>query len=293
MSRLLNFAALLLALFVIGGGLGLAYQWYRGWTITTPFFVTAANNEAPSSQAAPVSNVLAPAASASNTAVPIPQLNPAVILNEPPIVLSSPTPQPNANALVLNQVRPPAPISAPKSELTLPEAQSQESADRLPALGSQGQTIWVPRAIEGCWEGTGDASLEYLGGCPNLFSGHTSPIKLRWCFRRVGNEPLNLIMARGAYGHRVAQQWYVTGAHGQSIELRETISYNTMMFLHVVDVGDWTCSITAGDELSCDEHELARCGPGNWMQPPWFTGSGWVRARRASGGNPGHLASGP
>jgi hypothetical protein len=63
--RLLNFAAVLLALFVIGGGLGLAYQWCRGWTITTPFFVTAANNSAPSSQGAPVLNVLAPAAPAT------------------------------------------------------------------------------------------------------------------------------------------------------------------------------------------------------------------------------------
>jgi hypothetical protein len=39
-----------------------------------------------------------------------------------------------------------------------------------------------------------------------------------------------------------------------------------MAFLQVVDVGDWTCPIIGDDELICEEHELARCGPGNWMQ---------------------------
>ncbi len=54
-----------------------------------------------------------------------------------------------------------------------------------------------------------------------------------------------------------------------------------MMFLHVVDVGDWNCRITSSDELICQEHELAKCGPAKWMQAPWFRGSGSVTARRA------------
>jgi hypothetical protein len=53
------------------------------------------------------------------------------------------------------------------------------------------------------------------------------------------------------------------GRRGQTIELREKISYKTMMFLQVVDVGDWSCRITPANELVCVEHELARCGPGN------------------------------
>jgi hypothetical protein len=69
--------------------------------------------------------------------------------------------------------------------------------DRLPVIGSEGQTIWVPRAIEGCWAGRGDSRLQYLGGCPNMFSGGTSPVKLRWCFRQMGDQPLTLVMAKG------------------------------------------------------------------------------------------------
>ena len=123
----------------------------------------------------------------------------------------------------------------------LPQLQPREPADRLPVIGSEGQTIWVPRTIEGCWAGSGGARLQYLGGCPNMFSGSSSPSKLRWCFRRMGKQPLTLTMAKGQYPGRVSQRWEVTAARGQTIELRERISYKTMIFLHVVDVGDWSC----------------------------------------------------
>jgi hypothetical protein len=200
-----------------------------------------------------------------------------------PIKPQTPVGESGRNVTVLNPVVPPAAqFPAVKNELTLPREESaQGSADRLPAIGDNGQTIWVPRAIEGCWVGTGDASPQYLGGCPNIFSGATSPVRLRWCFRRTGDRPLTLIMAKGQYPGRVSQHWGVTGAHGQTIDLRETIGYRTMIVMHVVDVGDWTCRIAADDELECDEHELARCGPGNWLQVPWFRGSGEVTARRA------------
>ncbi|HLX36161.1 MAG TPA: hypothetical protein VKR29_00115 [Candidatus Binataceae bacterium] len=305
--RPLMFAGVLLGLFAIGGALGLGFQWYRGWTITTPFFVTAGNNnEELSKNEAPASDVLAESRPAASTIVPSPA-PPAISmsnqlgqpsqferqLSQSRGLLATPLPPPTTNnTLALNQVRP-APMPPASNELTVP-GQQQQSSDRLPALGSQGQTIWVPRAIEGCWEGSGDSSMQYLGGCPNMMSGHMTPIKLRWCFRRIGNEPLKLLMARGAYGGRVAQRWSVTGAEGQSIRFQETISYQTMMFLQVVDVGEWNCRITANDQLSCDEHEQARCGPGGWVQPPWFRGSGWVTARRVSGGDIGSReAAGP
>ncbi len=291
--RPLMFAVMLVALFAIGGALALLYQWYRGWTITSPFFVTAADNAAPAKPALPAADVLAASRLAVGPIVPSPQPTAPSMSNQLGQQPATPAALPSSNnALVLNQVRPPAPMPLPEgNELTMPRLQPSQSADKLPAIGDQGQTIWVPRAIEGCWEGSGDASLQYLGGCPNMTSGQTTPIRLRWCFRRMGNEPLRLIMARGAYGRRVAQRWSVTGAAGQSIQFKETISYKTMMFLHVVDVGDWNCRITADEKLSCEEHELARCGPGPWMQPPWFRGSGWVTARRASGGNLGKTAA--
>lgn len=109
------------------------------------------------------------------------------------------------------------------------------------------------------------------------------PVKLRWCFRRLGNGPLTLTMARGKYRNHVSQHWEVTGAHGRTINLRETISYRTMAFMQVVDVGEWTCRITSSDQLECSNHELAQCGPGKWLRGPWFSGNGWVSARRKSG----------
>jgi hypothetical protein len=284
----LKFAGILAGLFAIGIIGGFAYQWSHGPILYTPFVVTAANNPASSETTEPNVDVLAqtsPPASAIASAQPTP-VSMSNLLSK-----TQPTPGPfhqGSNVIVLNSVRPATPPPVPsENELTLPETQRKEPTDRLPALGDDGQTIWVPRAIEGCWQGTGDSHLEYLGGCPNMFSGHTSPVQLRWCFRRIGNQPLTLSMAKGQYGGRVKQRWVVTGASGQSIQLRETISYDTMMFLHVVDTGNWDCRITENDQLACDEHELARCGPGPWMEGPWFSGNGWVKARHLSGENAG------
>jgi hypothetical protein len=182
---------------------------------------------------------------------------------------------------VIKPVAPPAiPPAAGSNELKLPQVQPNQAADRLPVIGSRGETIWLPRAIEGCWQGSGRSRLQYLGGCPNMMCGTNTPIRLRWCFKRVGSEPLTLTMARGRYGKRVRQRWDVRWARGQTIALRETISYRTMMFLQVEDIGDWTCRITADDQLAREEHEVARCGPARWIRSPWFSGSGWVNASR-------------
>lgn len=288
-ARLLRLVGLLAILFGAGIALGVGYQWYQGAIIPGSFFVTAADNVAPSGGEALSSNVAAPAAIQS------PSSSSGTISNATPVQSPTPALQSDSNVVVLNQIKA-APIPPPSggNELMLPQVQPNESpVDRLPVIGSQGETIWVPQAIEGCWEGTGDARLQYLGGCPNLMSGRTSPIKLRWCFQRMGNQPLTLTMAKGQYGGRVSQRWVVMSARGQTIALRETISYMTMMFLHVVDVGDWSCRITVADELICHEHELAKCGPAKWMQAPWFRGSGSVTSRRVSRGNPGrHVVSG-
>jgi len=290
-------AGILAALFAVGIGLGLGFRWLGGSIVPDQLFVTAGGNAAPSEIEARPANVSAqpvlPAGKvllASPAATPVIASNqpatPPIPSNQPAANPSKPAPSPSNNVMVLKRVQPAA-SPAPSSELVLPRLQQGNSADRLPVIGSQGQTIWVPRAIEGCWAGSGGGSLEYLGGCPNLFSGGSTPIRLRWCFRRVGNQPLTLTMAKGQYPGRVSQRWDVMGAKGQTIELREKISYTTMMFLHVVDVGDWTCRITRDDELVCDEHELARCGPGKWMQGPWFRGTGLVTARRVGGRNGG------
>jgi len=278
-------AGILAALFAVGIGLGLGFRWFEGSMIPDRFLVTAAGNAAPSEIEASAPAVSAPSIQpAGKVLLPSPQATPAASSNQPPVAPAKPPAQTN-NVVVLSRVAPTA-TPSPSNEMTLPQLQ-QGNSDRLPVIGSQGQTIWVPRAIEGCWAGSGGGSLEYLGGCPNLFSGGSTPIRLRWCFRRVGNQPLTLTMAKGQYPGRVSQRWDVMGAKGQTIELREKISYTTMMFLHVVDVGDWTCRITRDDELVCDEHELARCGPGKWMQGPWFRGTGLVTARRVGGRNGG------
>jgi hypothetical protein len=293
--RPLKFVALIAGLFAAGIFLGLGYQWYRGLIVPSQFFLTAAGSATPSEIEAWASATPSPYNPLASMAAPSPQSNPPLTSNVPPIQPAQPVPSPNSNVTVLNSAKPP-PISSPArgDELTLPQSHPQESADRLPAIGSGGQTIWVPRAIEGCWAGTGGSSLEYLGGCPDMFSGSSTPIKLRWCFRRMGDQPLTLMMAKGQYPGRVSQRWDVVGAHGQTIELREKISYMTMMFLRVVDVGDWSCRITPGDELVCDEHEMARCGPGGWINGPWFRGNGSVTARRVGGGTSRrHVASEP
>jgi hypothetical protein len=320
-GHLLKFAGVLAVLFATGIVLGLGYEWYHGTIVPAQFFTTAAGNAAPSQIGAPATN--APTAANPAESVPLPLAKPnsetaadtSAPGGTPPQMLlprSAPNTgqgsnaqvvqpqkaasQANSNVAVLNPVVPLAAQPTSRGgELTLPQGgSSQGPGDRLPAIGSQGQTIWVPRAIEGCWAGTGDSSLQYLGGCPNIFSTETSPVKLRWCFSRIGDRPLELIMARGQYPGRVSQRWEVTGAQGQTIDLRETIGYRTMMFMHVVDVGDWTCHISADDQLFCTEHELARCGPSNWLQAPWFRGSGEVTARRAGERNSGRrIASEP
>jgi hypothetical protein len=293
--RIIRIIATMVILFGCGIAMGAVILWYHGGILAPPFLVTAAGSAAPApnEQVEPLtatlrnSPVLGPGAmSPAPLSTPIPA--PATVANLPiAIPTHQPTPTaPGGNVVVLNQVAPPAPRQSPATgaALVLPQAEAQGgAADRLPIIGGSGQTIWVPRAIEGCWQGTGGASLEYLGGCPNAVSGISTPIQLRWCFRRVGNQPLTLIMARGQYPGRVSQRWEVVGASGRTISLRETISYHTMVFMHVVDVGDWTCTISQTDQLECTEHELARCGPGSWMQPPWFRGSGWVRAHRVGG----------
>lgn len=288
-ATVLKLAGVLVILFGAGIVLGVGYEWLQGAIIPGAFFVTAAGNSAPSDGEALSSDVAAPAAIQS------PSSSSATISNATPVESPTPALQSDSNVVVLNQIKP-SPIPSPSggNELMLPQVQPNQSpADRLPVIGSQGETIWVPQAIEGCWEGTGDSRLQYLGGCPNLMSGRTSPIKLRWCFQRMGNQPLILTMAKGQYGGRVSQRWVVMSARGQTIALRETISYMTMMFLHVVDVGDWSCRITSSDELICQEHELAKCGPAKWAQAPWFRGSGSVTAKRAGERHPGrHMASG-
>lgn len=311
--RVLKFAAVLAVLFAAGIALGLGYDWYRGFP--PEFFVTAAGNAESSGAVMPAANTLLHANPVEGN--PVPSSKPSVqdvaqapsdlaakmqLPVEPSSEASAPskpqTPPPGngSNVAVLKPVAPVAgQFATAKNELTLPRPGSQEGqADRLPTIGSEGEAIWVPRAIEGCWAGKGDASLQYLGGCPNIFSEATSPVRLRWCFRRIGDRPLTLIMAKGQYPGRVSQRWEVAGAHGQTIELRETIGYRTMMVMHVVDVGDWTCRIAADNELECSEHELARCGPGNWLQVPWFRGRGEVTARRARDGSfGGRYASEP
>jgi hypothetical protein len=293
--RRLKFAALLAGLFAAGIFLGLGYEWYRGLIVPSQFFLTAAGSATPSEIEAWSAETPAPGSPAASMVLPSNRSNTPTTPSVPPIQSSQPIPSPNSNVTVLNSAKPSAiPLPAGGDELTVPQSHPQESADRLPAIGSGGQTIWVPRAIEGCWAGTGGSNLQYLGGCPDMFSGSSSPIKLRWCFRRMGDQPLTLMMAKGQYPGRVSQRWDVVGAHGQTIELREKISYMTMVFLRVVDVGDWSCRITQADELICDEHELARCGPGGWVNGPWFRGSGSVTARRVGGGTARrHVASGP
>ena len=292
----LKFAGVLVALFAGGIALGLGYEWYRGLIIPAQLFVTAAGNVSPSEREPPVANQSPPGYPAAGIVLPAPNAKPAMPSNAQAIQPSKPVSQTNSNVVVLNPANPPArPMPNGGNELMLPQSQpNEQSADRLPVIGSEGQTILVPRAIEGCWAGSGDSRLQYLGGCPNMFSGGASPVKLRWCFRRMGDQPLTLLMAKGQYRGQVSQHWDVMGARGQTIELREKISYKTMMFLQVVDVGDWSCRITPADELVCEEHELARCGPGKWMQGPWFRGSGWVTARRVGAANAGrHVASEP
>jgi hypothetical protein len=318
-GHLLKFAGMLAVLFATGIVLGLGYEWYRGAIAPAEFFTTAAGNAAPSQTVAPTTN--APAAANPALTVRVPSAKPntgnradtLASAGAPPQMLLPPSApntaqrsnprlvppqkaasQANSNVAVLTPVVPPAAQSR-SGELTLPQAGSaQEPGDRLPAIGSQGQTIWVPRAIEGCWAGTGDSSLQYLGGCPNIFSTQTSPVRLRWCFSRIGDRPLTLVMAKGQYPGRVSQHWDVTGAQGQTIELRETIAYRTMMFMHVVDVGDWSCHIAPDDQLLCREHELARCGPSDWLQAPWFSGTGEVTARRSGEkSSGGRIASEP
>lgn len=280
-------AGILGALFAVGIGLGLGIRWWNGSIVPDQLFVTAGGNAAPSEIEAPPQNVSAqPLLPPGNVLLASPVATPAIASNQPAASPSTPAQSQNNNVVVLKRAQPAA-TPTPSSELVLPRLQQGNSADRLPVIGSEGQTIWVPRAIEGCWAGSGGGSLEYLGGCPNLFSGGSTPIRLRWCFRRVGDRPLTLTMAKGQYPGRVSQRWDVMGAKGQTIELREKISYTTMMFLHVVDVGDWTCRITRDDRLICDEHELAHCGPGKWMQGPWFRGTGLVTARRIGGRNGG------
>jgi len=295
--RLPGLVAVAAVLFIAGIALGVSYRWYEWSIFPVPFFVTAADNAAPSQGEPSETNLLSPGAPAAPMIVPSPEWTPDIFSKAPVPQASAPAPPPanSGNVVVLNPVRPPAAQSTSGgNSLMLPQVQPSQPVDTLPVIGSGGQTIWVPRAIEGCWEGSGGSRLEYLGGCPNMVSGTTTPIKLRWCFRRIGNQPLTLTMARGQYPGRVTQRWEVTAARGQEIQLRETISYMTMMFLHVVDVGDWSCRITPADELVCEEHELARCGPAKFMQGPWFRGSGWVTARRAGAANLGrHAASIP
>jgi hypothetical protein len=80
--RPLMFVGVLAVLFAIGGALGLGYQWYRGWTITTPFFVTAADNAAPPQTALPATDVLAASRPAAATIVPSPQPTAALMSNQ-------------------------------------------------------------------------------------------------------------------------------------------------------------------------------------------------------------------
>ncbi|HVA81678.1 MAG TPA: hypothetical protein VNF29_12200 [Candidatus Binataceae bacterium] len=291
--RLLKLAGVLAVLFGAGIVLGVGYRWLQESIFPAPLFVTAANNSAPADAVTPPNPV--PPAIAPSANSPSGNSSSEMISNAPVVQPPKPAPQGAGNVVVLNPVQPPAAPPAPSgNELRLPQVQSPQTTDRLPVIGGDGQTIWMPRAIEGCWQGSGGSHLQYLGGCPNMVSGTTSPIKLRWCFRRIGNQPLTLTMAKGQYPGRVRQRWEVMSAHGQTMALRETISYQTMMFLHVVDVGDWTCRITPAGQLECQEHEMAHCGPAKWMQPPWFRGSGWVTARRVDAGNLGRrAASGP
>jgi hypothetical protein len=262
-----RFVGVLLLLFVAGIALGLGYQWLGGSIIPPQLFVNAAGNAAPLAIEAPAADVPAARNPTTSMVLPSPETTPGITSNQPSVRPSKSAPQANGNVVVLNPVKPPA-TPLPSGGMILPQSQPGSSTDRLPVIGSEGHTIWVPRAIEGCWAGSGGGRLQYLGGCPNLFTGSSSPIALRWCFRRMGNQPLTLTAAKGQYPGRVSQRWDVIAAKGQTIELREKISYKTMVFLHVVDVGDWSCRITSADELVCDEHELARCGPGKWMQGP-------------------------
>jgi len=281
-TRRLKLIAVAAIPFVAGIALGMSYQWYKWSIFPVPFFVTAADNAAPAEGAALSSDLLTRPAPPASSFASSPQTTPEALSKVPALQPTVPASTPAHNAVaVLRPVMPPAAQPHGANSLTLPQAQQSHQTETIPAVGVNGRTIWVPRAIEGCWQGSGDSSIEYLGGCPNLVSGRSTPIQLRWCFRRMGEQPLTLTMAHGHYGGRVAQRWDVMGARGETIELRETISYMTMMFLHVVDVGYWTCRITPSDELRCNEHELARCGPTAWMQPPWFRASGWVVARRA------------
>ncbi len=288
--RFLKVIIVLVILFGIGIGIGVGYRSLQGTLFPAPFLASA-GNPTPLANVQQSSNVAAVNEPAAPVSIPSPSALLSTVQKPAPPHPASPTPQ-NNNVVVLNQTKPESIPKPGGNELMLPQLQpKQATAGRVPAIGSQGETIWLPQAIEGCWQGKGGSQLQYLGGCPNGVSGASTPITLRWCFERIGNEPLKLKMAKGQYPGRVRQRWDVMSAAGQTIRLRETISYKTMMFLHVVDVGNWSCRITPNNQLECNENELARCGPTKWMQAPWFRGSGWVSARRVNGGNFGPRAS--
>jgi hypothetical protein len=291
--RLLKMAGWIGVLFGAGIGLGVGYRYFQGSIFPAPVFVAASDDAALSDSLVSSANVAAENNMPASTFTPWPGAPAGMVLNAPLALPPTPASQTNHKVVEISPPKPPNALPVPGgNQLMLPSVQPKETADRLPVVGSQGETIWVPRAIEGCWEGTGGSRLQYLGGCPNLVSGSGSPIKLRWCFQRMGKEPLTLTMAKGKYPGSVSQHWNVTWARGQTIALSETISYMTMMIFHVVDVGDWTCRITPDDDLVCQERELAHCGPTRWMQGPWFRGSGWVTATRVGAGNRGpHVAS--
>ena len=101
--RPLIFAGMVVVLFAIGGALALAYQWYRGWTITAPFFVTAADDAAPAKPASPAADVLAASRPAAGPIATSPQPTAASMSNQLGQQLPTPAAVPTSNnALVLN-----------------------------------------------------------------------------------------------------------------------------------------------------------------------------------------------
>ena len=177
--------------------LGLGYRWLGGSIIPPQLFVTAAGNAAPSTIEAPAADVPAPRNLTASIVLPSPETTRGISSNQPSVQPSKSAPQANGNVVVLNPVKPPA-MPLPSGGTILPQSQPGSSTDRLPVIGREGHTIWVPRAIEGCWAGSGGGRLQYLGGCPNLFTGSSSPIALRWGFRRMGNQPLTQTTAKRA-----------------------------------------------------------------------------------------------
>jgi hypothetical protein len=181
--KLLKLAGVLVALFAVGIAFSLGYEWYRGSIIPAQLFVIVAGKVSLSELEPPVANESPLGYPADGIVFPAPNVKSAMPSNAPAIQSSKPVSQTNSNVAVLNPPTMPMPTGG--NELMLPQSQPNgQSAERLPMIGSEGQTIWVPRAIEGCWAGSGDSGLQYLGGCPNMFSGGTSSVKLRWCFRR-------------------------------------------------------------------------------------------------------------